>query len=148
MNQFLQTFKITFFFFLFLFNAIEDTGIETMESELKISQHQDVTQKTNLKPDGNEIKSLEEEPNDKTEKSKTKENTMYISENLIKKITREEDLKNIKKLNLSISKQWNRKIQVRKTILSLIPQSKKSIKSDWSHQAFVKFLLYIFMQLF
>ncbi|XP_066919808.1 centriolin-like isoform X2 [Clytia hemisphaerica] len=41
----------------------------------------------------------------------TKENVMYITENLIKRITKVADLNSIKKLNLCVAKQWKRKIQ-------------------------------------
>lgn len=50
-------------------------------------------------------------------KNEITENTMYISPNLIKQILKTDDLGSVRKLNLSIAKQWNRKIQVINIVL-------------------------------
>lgn len=54
----------------------------------------------------------DDDEDDELFKNETTENIMYISPNLIKQITKTDDFGSVKKLNLSIAKQWKRKIQV------------------------------------
>ncbi|XP_057317615.1 centriolin-like isoform X2 [Hydractinia symbiolongicarpus] len=72
---------------------------------------------------------IESKPNG-AERSPQKDSVMYITKNLLKKITKDSDPKIVKELNLSVWKQWKQKIQYIENIDGYINLTKLNLSNN------------------
>lgn len=80
--------------------------------------------KESLQTSGNESKQ------NGAERSPQKDSVMYITKNLLKKITKDSDPKIVKELNLSVWKQWKQKIQYIENIDGYINLTKLNLSNN------------------